>query len=260
MTLEYAPRGLVGVLTPQANTTVEPELHTLWPGGVGMIAARMTSEQPTIEQRLVAYYQHLDETARQFGNAPLQVVASACTGSSYLIGAEKEDELFPALARRLGIPVTNSALAVVAALKCLQARRIGLVSPYPRSLTEQSVAYWQSRGLEVAAVAATDALPEGAFHPIYAMSASMTDAALGTLAGTAGLEAVVLLGTGTPTLGTIARHPKMAGAPVFSCNMALAWHSVALLDDSQPPSASALLEMIGGQRWREDFQRRQVRD
>lgn len=29
MTLEYAPSGLVGMLMPQANTTVEPVQHSL---------------------------------------------------------------------------------------------------------------------------------------------------------------------------------------------------------------------------------------
>lgn len=257
MTLEYAPRGLVGVLTPQANTTAEPELAALWPAGIGMIAARMTSTQPTIEARLVEYYLRLDETVQQFGNAPLSVLASACTGASYLLGAAREDRLFSGLSTLLGIPVTNSALAVVAALQSLGARRIALVSPYPASLTAQSVAYWTSRGLQVVAVVATETSPDSAFHPIYAMSASMTDAAIRTLEPDAGLEAVVLLGTGTPTLGAILQHPRWTDAPVFSCNMALAWHSVALMDTARPPQAHALLEMISGREWREAFLRRQ---
>ena len=46
MSLEYAPRGLVGMLTPQANTTVEPEFNLLWPPGVAMINARLISDKP----------------------------------------------------------------------------------------------------------------------------------------------------------------------------------------------------------------------
>ncbi len=45
MSLEYAPRGLVGMLTPQANTTVEPEFNLLWPPGVAMINARLMSDK-----------------------------------------------------------------------------------------------------------------------------------------------------------------------------------------------------------------------
>ena len=48
MSLEYAPRGLVGMLTPQANTTVEPEFNMLWPPGVAMINARLMSDKASM--------------------------------------------------------------------------------------------------------------------------------------------------------------------------------------------------------------------
>ena len=51
-TLEYACEGLVGVLTPQANTTVEPEFNILWPAGVAMINARLTSPKQSMAERL----------------------------------------------------------------------------------------------------------------------------------------------------------------------------------------------------------------
>jgi maleate isomerase len=43
MPVEYAPKGLIGVFTPQANTTVEPEMAILTPPGHAFINARMTS-------------------------------------------------------------------------------------------------------------------------------------------------------------------------------------------------------------------------
>ena len=52
MSLEYARRGLVGMLTPQANTTVEPEFSLLWPSGVAMINARLTSDKSSMSARL----------------------------------------------------------------------------------------------------------------------------------------------------------------------------------------------------------------
>ena len=50
---DYGRAGLVGVLTPQANTTVEPEIWTLLPPGWSMINARLTSSKDSIEARLV---------------------------------------------------------------------------------------------------------------------------------------------------------------------------------------------------------------
>ncbi len=90
MTLEYAPRGLVGMLTPQANTTVEPEFNILWPRGVAMINARLMSGKASMTDRLVDYFDNYGASLKQFANAPVGVVAAACTGASYLAGRERE--------------------------------------------------------------------------------------------------------------------------------------------------------------------------
>ena len=90
MSLEYAPRGLVGMLTPQANTTVEPEFNLLWPPGVAMINARLMSDKPSMSDRLVDYFDNYGASLRQFANAPVGVVGAACTGASYLAGRERE--------------------------------------------------------------------------------------------------------------------------------------------------------------------------
>ena len=113
MSLEYAPRGLVGMLTPQANTTVEPEFNLLWPPGVAMINARLMSDKGTISARLVDYFANYGASLRQFANAPLGVVAAACTGASYLAGREREASVVRDLAAQNGYPFITAALAVV---------------------------------------------------------------------------------------------------------------------------------------------------
>lgn len=250
MSLAYAPRGLIGVLTPQASTTVEPELAILAPPGFSFINARMTSDKATIEGRLADYYAGLDRFATQFGNAPLTCLASVVTGASYVIGREAEDRLFQDLSRRLGLPVTNAALAVTAALNALGARRIALVSPYPTTLTELSLAYWRSRGFEPGnlAVAGGDA---ASFHQIYALPETAASEALERL-DARGHDAVVLLGTGMPTLEAILAHPEVHGAPVFSCLLAFAWHATHLAAGTTA-TTDGLRGMISGRDWRSRY-------
>ena len=242
MTLAYAPRGLVGLLTPQGNTTVEPECAVLWPHGVGHLNARLVSQEATIEARLRHYYTKLNDDMAQFGSAPVQVVASTCTGASYLLGAQAEDELFAQLSARWQRPVTNSALASVAALRALGAQRIGLVSPYPAGLTQASQGYWASRGFEVAAVAVADGEDDG-FHPIYSLGHAPAGRALQRLPQH-GLDAVLLLGTGMPTVAAMVAHGRWGQAPVFSCLMATVWHVAAQLTvlGGQGADLLALLE------------------
>ena len=124
--LEYAKGGLIGVLTPQANTTVEPEFTILWPAGVTMLNARLTSPKNTIEERLVDYTEKIETTIDQFANAPIQAVAFGCTGASYLIGQEKEQGICKKIKQNKGIDFITAARAVTDSFKALGAKKIGL--------------------------------------------------------------------------------------------------------------------------------------
>ncbi|MGG5807882.1 maleate cis-trans isomerase family protein [Falsiroseomonas sp. CW058] len=247
MGVEYARRGLVGVLTPQANTTVEPEFGILLPPGIGMVAARLTSDGPTIVARLLDYLRDLPAAARQFANAPVGALAFACTGASYFAGVAEEDALVAGMEDRLGIPVVTAATAVRDAFHALGATRIGLVSPYPDDLTEAALRYWRERGFEVAALS-RGAMADGSFHPIYAMSAAAAAAALAALPE-GRCEAVAMLGTGMPTLGPILGQPFVGQAPVTSCMHALAWRVIRAVT-RQPADRDSLLAFVRGEGWR----------
>ena len=255
MSLEYAPRGLVGMLTPQANTTVEPEFNILWPAGVAMINARLMSDKDTISARLVDYFDNYAASLRQFANAPVGVVAAACTGASYLAGREREAAVAKDITARHGVPFVTAALAVVDALNVLGARRIGLVSPYPDDLNDASTGYWQSHGFTVAA-AAHAFNDTSDFHPIYSLGGSAAARALRELEDKP-LDAIVMLGTGMPTLSPIAGTIGWRGAPVMSCNLCLAWRCVEALEQRNP-SAAELENWLGGEGWVDRFRARQT--
>jgi maleate isomerase len=246
MSLEYAPRGLVGMLTPQANTTVEPEFNLLWPPGVAMINGRLMSDKPDMAARLVDYFDNYAASLEQFANAPLGVAAAACTGASYLAGRAREAEVVGQITETRGFPFVTAALAVVDALKALAAHRIGLVSPYPDDLNRASIAYWQSHGFAITEIA--HALnTASSFHPIYSLDGAAAGRALRTLEGKA-LDAIVMLGTGMPTLRPIAEAIGWNGAPVMSCNLCLAWRVVQALDGTTP-QADNLRPWLRGEGW-----------
>jgi maleate cis-trans isomerase len=232
MSLAYARKGLLGVLTPQANTTVEPEFSLLLPPATAMLTARLVSARPSLNDRLRDYVAGLDATCTQFANAPLGAIAFACTGSSYLVGPEAEDAAVARLSARA--PFITAGRAVCEAFAALGAKRIGLVSPYPPDLTDASAAYWNARGFEVARVISI-ATPGAAFHPIYALAEGDASAALTAMRG-AGAEAILA-------------QPEVEGAPVISCNLALMWRAMAALR-GEAADAASLKRWISGADWR----------
>lgn len=253
MSVEYAPKGLIGLLTPQANTTVEPEFQILMPRGYAFINGRLMSDKGSIEARLVDYFDTLDTACRQFANAPVRAIAAGCTGASYLAGKDRERQVLAGIEDKMGVPAFTAATAVVDALNDMGARRITLASPYPDSLTAKSVTYWESQGFDVARVASaiTD---DTQFHPIYSMKANAAAALLHDLTATPA-DAVVMLGTGMPTLGPMLDVNPSSPVPILSCMMCLGWKSVNVIS----PQDTVLADWIRGDHWRERFEMQQLR-
>ncbi|MBS7701313.1 hypothetical protein [Chelatococcus sp. YT9] len=252
MSVAYAPKGLLGVFTPQANTTVEPEIALLTPPGYAWINARMVSGKDTITARLLDYMAQFPAPLAQFANAPINGIAIACTGASYLIGKDSEDALISDIETRAGVPAFTGATASVDALRALGAKRIGLVSPYNSALDAESASYWESRGFTVAAEAS--AYRESSdFHPIYSLDAMAAEKAVRSLEGQ-DIDAVLMLGTGMPTLDAIAHVPFIGKAPVLSCMLCLGWKAIALRDPSTA-TRDGLLRWVEGEGWGERLAR-----
>lgn len=230
MSVAYGPHGLYGMLVPQANTTVEPETARLLPQGHAFITARMVSAAPQMSQRLADYHAGLARWIAQFAGAPVDACGFACTGASYAFDPESEARRLEAAAQASGIPVVAAAPAIAAALHCLGARRIALVSPYDADLTHASKAYWMRHGFSVTQI--EDVAPErAAFHPIYALGETAATGALARI-DRARCEAIVILGTGLPSLSALAFRGEGAAVPVLSSTLCLVWRLVTLHDDA----------------------------
>ena len=125
----------------------------------------------------------------------------------------------------------TAGCAVAEALQRLEARKIGLVSPYPPNLTEASVAYWRGHGLAIlTSVRITN--PENTFHSVYDLSAARVEEALASVHLKDTSMQWSALGTGMPTLGSISNHASASPVPILSCMSASwrTWRSLVVFD------------------------------
>jgi maleate isomerase len=234
---EYGNGAVLGVAVPQANSIVEPEMAALLPAGFSMLGTRLKGSRTDSRQRFLDSFANLGSSLDAYDNAKLDAVGYACTSSSYLVGADDERRRLDALQERFGYPIVTSVQALESALDYLDARRIALFAPYPAWLVEASQRYWHGRGLDLVDCQSVDADTTDTRN-IYGITTPMVLESFKKLRWQHA-DAIVLTGTGMPTLRAITELSQLTGKPVLSSNLCLAWALVRTVggqDYLAPPS------------------------
>lgn len=218
---EYSAEALFGVAVPQANPIVEPEFSVLMPAHVGVIATRLQGSRTDSRDRLVQYLDHLDKSLEQFDTAQPDALGYACTGTSYLVARADEQRRIAELSNRFGYEIITAADSIMLAMEALGVRTVAILAPYPKWMADASHQYWESRGLKVSASERTVLNTEDTRN-IYRIRTSMVMAAAAKL-DVSQADAVLITGTGMPSLRAVTELARNTGKPVLSSNICLAW-------------------------------------
>src|SRR5262245_5904820 len=180
------------------------------------------------DDRPRVYLDSLPVVARALAQVRPSVVVHAHTASSYANGFANECKLVDQLTSLIGAPAVTAAGAVRAALQHLGVKRVALGTPYQESVSEEGKVFWEAAGFEIVGYRRL-----GDTGSIY----DETEASAYELARAADApeaDAVLLSGTGLPTVGIIDRLERELRKPVVSSTQACLWQALRLGGSRQP--------------------------
>lgn len=240
----------IGQMVPSSNTTMETEIpamlrarEALRPERFTFHSSRMRMRKVTKEE-LAAMDDQSDRCATELADARVDVIGNACLvaimSRSRGYHRQSEERLARVAAESGGaIPIVSSAGALIEGLHAIGAKRISVITPYLRPLTELVLDYIRAEGIEVIdsiSLEIADNLAVGARDPL-ALADIVKDLKI------EGADAIVLSAcVQMPSLAAIPIVQARFPIPVLSAAVATTWRMLKVLGlEPIVPDAGALL-------------------
>jgi len=246
-----SPRTLrIGQIVPSSNVTMETEIPALFrarqeiaPERFTFHSSRMRMKQVTAEE-LASMDRESDRCALELSDARVDVLGYACLVAIMSQGPGyhrvSEERLHRATVDNgAPAPVVSSAGALVQGLQALGARKVAVLAPYMKPLTQRVVDYIEHEGIAVhdsLSLEIPDNLEVGAQDPLAPAShVERLD--------THGVDAVVLSAcVQMPSLASVQRVQDRLGLPVVTAAVATVYRMLKVLElDTRVPDAGELL-------------------
>ncbi len=240
----------IGQIVPSSNTTMETEIpamlrarESVEPERFTFHSSRMRMKKVTKEE-LAAMDRDSDRCALELSDARVDVLGYACLVAIMSMGKgyhrESEARLHAVtVGNGAPAPVVTSAGALIDGLKTLGARKVAVIAPYMRPLTQMVCDYIEAEGFTVhdrLALEIEDNLAVGARDPL-----ALTE--LYRKLDLTGVDALVLSAcVQMPSLAAIPIVEKACGIPVVSAAVCTTFQMLGKLNlKAAVPDAGALL-------------------
>lgn len=215
----------LGLIVLSADETIEGEFRPLFDReDVALYHTRIRTAPDVTPETLMQMKDGLTGSAALLPETgSLDVIGYACTSGATVIGSEAVAAAVQKV--HAGAAVTNPASAVIAALKHLNASKIGVVSPYVESVSEAVCTLLSDNGFDPVRIGSFGQAEEAVVARITLAS---VEEAVCTIGADPEVEAVFASCTNLRSFKVIEACERKLGKPVISSNLALAWHMMML--------------------------------
>ena len=218
----------IGQIVPSSNTTMETEIPAILRARDAMEAERFSFHssrmrmQHVTKEELAKMDADSDRCALELADARVDVLGYACLVAIMSMGLgyhKKSEERLHGRTVEAGgpAPVVTSAGALVDGLKALGAKKVAILTPYMKPLTQLVVDYIEHEGIEVLdsiSLEVSNNLEVGLLNPLAPVEHTKK-------LNTANVDAIVASAcVQMPSLASIQQIEDRAGMPVLSSSVA----------------------------------------
>ncbi|MBT6271714.1 MAG: Asp/Glu racemase [Rhodobacteraceae bacterium] len=208
----------LGLVVLQADETIENELRKIIPHHCDIYHSRIPSAPEVTPKTLKKMMKDLPNSIELFpSEISLDVIGYACTSGATIIGPDKVKSIINK--RYEGMKVTDPISSVCEALKVLEVKKIGFVSPYVESVSTEMRGFLVGHGFDVKSLISFE---QGSESVVASIGESDTLKAV-VAAATHDVEAIFVSCTNLKTFSILDQAEAIIGKPVLSSNQVLAW-------------------------------------
>jgi maleate isomerase len=214
----------IGLLLPSSNSVQEPEFSGVLPDGVTLHVARMRLSNVEAQSTL-RIVQEIESESRKLADVDADVIVFAATAPSSRNGIGYDQELIERITAASGRPATTAATALVAALRALSAKRIGIGGPWSAAVNATAAAFVEANGFEVLAretLGHVRNLDIGLLDPQTAYN-------VGRRLDRPQADAIMLACGNWSTFAIIEQLERDLRKPVLTTNQVSLWHALKMI-------------------------------
>jgi maleate isomerase len=217
----------LGMITPSSNSVLEPVTAAMLAGRADVTAhfSRLRVTEIALDAPALNQFDpgHMLPAAELLADARVGSIAWNGTSASWL-GIERDESLCAAILAATGIPATTSTLACLDTIRLVEARQLGLVSPYTDDVQTRIGEVWRAAGVPVHAERHLGIRDNFSFGEIAPSTiADMIQAVVRE-----GCDAIVVLCTNMNGAGVVAELERELGVLVLDSVAVTLWHSLQI--------------------------------
>ncbi|GAA1931704.1 aspartate/glutamate racemase family protein [Streptomyces sodiiphilus] len=235
------PQRGVGIVAP-FDFALDRELWRWVPDDVSLHLTRTPFVPVEVSldlARIVSEHETLREAVRALCAVSPEVVAYACTSGSFVGGGAGERAMSAAMAQAGEVPALTTSGALLSALRELDARRVAVVTPYTKSVTDALEDYLSDAGIEVSGrsyLGLTREIWRVGYREVVEMArdAVAEDSP----------DALFISCTNLPTYDAIPQLEAELRMPVISANQVTVWAALRRIGKEAVGPYQALLDPV----------------